>query len=215
MLADLLESITQFLEQLVLTSGAAGIVLIALLENLLPPTPSEFLYPLAGKLAYDGAISLLAVIVAGITGSLIGSLFYYFLGYRLGQERVRVLIAHYGTLRILGFNLRLTSVEEYDQALALFERRGNVIVFVARIMPVVHSVVSIPAGVVRMNLVLFVFYTILGAAAWIIPLTLLGYWLGENWQQVLDWLDTYQTVWYGMMAVALAAYIFYRRKKVT
>lgn len=201
MLADFFENITLLLEGLVHTVGLPGIALVALLENLFPPTPSEFLYPLAGKLAYDSSVSPLLVIAAGVLGSLVGSLLYYTLGRRLGPQRVRDLLLRYGTLHVWRLRLRFVSPQDYDRALELFGLYGGRIVLVARIMPVVHSVVSIPAGVVGMPLLPFVVYTLVGSLLWIAPLTLLGYWLGSQWPAVLDLMRTYENVWYAAAAV--------------
>lgn len=201
MLSDFVQSITAFIESLVTQLGAPGITLVSLFENLFPPTPSEFLYPLAGKLAFDGHITLLEIAVAGVLGSLIGSLIFYGIGYRLGAARSRNAIDRYGTLRLANFQLEIFSVESFDKAMELFERRGGIIVFVARLLPLVHGVVSIPAGVTRMNIPAFLFYTALGAAGWIVPLTLLGYWLGSNWEQVLNWIDVYQNIIYVLVAL--------------
>ncbi|MDX1992985.1 MAG: DedA family protein [bacterium] len=210
MLADFLQGATQFVQQILGMFGVPGVSLIALMENLFPPTPSEFLYPLAGKMAYEGGLSPLVVIAAGVTGSLIGSLIFYTLGYRLGAARIRSLIGRFGHFRIGKLHVRFLSVQDYDRALHLFERYGGPLVFVARIMPLVHGVVSVPAGVVRMNLPLFILYTALGAACWIAPLTLFGYWLGNRWNEVLTWLDLYENLWYLFIALVVAFFLWRR-----
>jgi membrane protein DedA with SNARE-associated domain len=210
LLVDFVENTTEFIEQIIITLGSLGIVLIAFLENMFPPTPSEVLYPLAGKLAYDGQISALSIIISGTIGSMIGAIVWYTLGYQLGDARIQAAIARYGKFHFLRVTITLVTVEEYNRAMQLFERHGGIIVFVARIMPFVHGVVSIPAGVVRMNLGAFLLYTALGAAAWITPLTWLGYWLGDNWEQALHWLDIYETGWYLLMGTAILLYIIRR-----
>lgn len=213
MLTGLIEGVAHFLEQIVGAFGAPGITLVALFENLFPPTPSEFLYPLAGKMSYDGKISPVVVVAAGVLGSLIGSLIFYSLGQRMGEARIREWIAHNGTLHIWRWRYELFSVSDYDRALLLFQQRGGIIVFVARLLPLVHGVVSIPAGVAGMNLVLFLIYTAIGAALWIAPLTLFGMWLGQNWQQVLDWINVYQYVMYILMAAAVGWIILRRIRR--
>ena len=141
--------------------------------------------------------------MAGIVGSLAGSLIYYAVGRRLGPDRARQAVARFGTLKIHRFSVQFMAVEDYDRAVQLFQRRGGVIVLVARLMPLVHSVVSIPAGVTQMPLVPFMAYTGLGSALWIAPLTLFGVWLGNNWEDILYWMDIYEYVWYAIIAVAI------------
>lgn len=192
------------------TFGLPGVTVIALFENLFPPTPSEFLYPLAGKLVADGKFALIGVILAGILGSLAGSLFYYWLGYRLGDARARQAIVRFGHVKILRFRIEIVSEQDYDRAVGLFHRWGGLVVLVARIMPLVHSVVSIPAGVTRMALPAFVLYTVVGSALWIAPLTVLGLWLGNNWEQVLYWMDVYEYAWYAVIAAGII-YLIVRR----
>lgn len=213
MLVEFVESITEMLQNILSTFGPAGVMVIAFAENLFPPTPSEFLYPLAGKLAFDGEMTPAVVIAAGVLGSMIGAVIYYGVGYKLGEQRVRSFIERYGRIRLGRVGVQIFTVDEYDRAMTLFRRYGGIVVCVGRIMPLVHGVVSIPAGVVGMNFPVFMFYTALGAFLWIAPLTLLGYWLGDNWDRVLYWLDVYENVWYALMAVALAAYIYYRFRR--
>ena len=210
MIAELLDALAGGVEAVIDTLGLPGVTLIAFLENLFPPTPSEILYPLAGKLAHDGELVAWGVIVAGVIGSLLGSLIYYGVGYWLGRDRVRGALARYGRVRVGRFQWTIVSVDEYDRAMALFDRRGGVIVLIARLMPLVHGAVSIPAGVVRMPLGPFVFYTALGSALWIAPLTLLGVWLGANWERALYWIGLYENIWYGLIAAAIAYFIYGR-----
>lgn len=210
MLTNFVEALAAGLEQVVRVFGLPGIALIAFLENLFPPTPSEFLYPLAGKLAYDGKLTSWGVIIAGVLGSLTGSLLYYSLGYWLGEERVKRGIARFGHVRLMRFDILILSTEDYDRAAQLFQSRGGVIVLVARLMPLVHGAVSVPAGVMRMRLFPFVVYTVLGSALWIAPLTLLGLWLGSQWERILYWLDVYQNAWYIVMGLAIAYMIVKR-----
>lgn len=206
MLTDVVEYAAELIDTLVSNFGAPVISLIALLENLFPPIPSETLYPLTGKLAFDEVISIPMIVFAGVVGSVAGSLIYYFLGYRMGEKRMRKLIARYGTLKIRRIRITFLAVADYDRGLQLFRQRGTFIVLVGRLMPVVHGIVSIPAGVIRMNLWVFILYTALGSALWILPLTLVGYWLGENWKTMLQWVDFYQNI---LLLLLVAFFIFY------
>jgi membrane protein DedA with SNARE-associated domain len=216
MLADFVDNVSEFLEGVVGAFGTPGIVVIAFLENMFPPTPSEFLYPLAGKIAADGDVTLFGVIFAGLIGSLVGSMVYYMLGYWLGPERTRALIANYGTVNLFGWRVQIVTVEAFDRALGWFEKRGGIVIIVVRNLPLIHSAVSIPAGVVRMNVLLFLLYTSIGVLLWIAPLATLGYWLGNNWERVLELLEIYQNLWYIVLAALLVWFVIRRlrsRKK--
>jgi membrane protein DedA with SNARE-associated domain len=206
MLTQLLDTLTAWLESLLLTGGALGIVVIALMENIFPPTPSEFLYPLAGKLAFDGKVGLVEILVAAVGGSLVGALIFYHVGYYLGDERVRIFLAKYGTWHIWRWRWTIFSVEAYERATQAFAKRGGIIVMVGRTMPFIHGVISIPAGVVRMNRLRFLLYSALGVLLWVVPTVLLGYWLGSQWQNARAILDAYEVFWYGVLVVIVLYY---------
>lgn len=212
MLTQLFEELSSFIEQIVLVFGVPGIAVIAFMENIFPPTPSEFLYPLAGKLAYDGDLSLIGVMLAGATGSVVGAFIFYHLGLYLGAERTREFIGRYGTFKLWRWQIELFTVEAFDQAMLSFEKRGGIIVMVARTMPLIHGVISIPAGVSAMNFPKFMIYSFIGALLWIVPTVLLGYFLGSQWESMLGLLDTYETLWYIIFAVLIIYYLYSRWK---
>ncbi len=213
MLTRLIEDLTALLEQIVLTFGVPGIALIAFMENIFPPTPSEFLYPMAGKIAYDGKIDLLAVIISGGIGSLVGAVIFYHVGYYMGEARVRTAISRYGTLKIGQFRLRFFTLEAYDQAASAFRQHGGIIVMVARSMPLIHGVISIPAGVVRMNRLKFMTYTFIGVLLWVTPTVLLGYALGSQWERALSFIDAYETIWYIVIVAGVSFYLVRRWRR--
>lgn len=210
MLTQIVEALSGWVEHIVLFLGVPGVTVIALLENLFPPTPSEILYPLAGKMAYDGAMTIPMIVIAGLAGSLMGSLVYYSIGYRLGKDHTRTLVDHFGTLRLWKLKLKIVGVDEFDRGMELFDKHGGRIVVIARVMPLVHSVVSIPAGVSKMALAPFIVYTLIGSALWITPLVMLGYWLGSNWEQLLHWLDVYEYIWYAIIGLAILYFVVRR-----
>lgn len=210
MLVQVIEWVTVVFERIVGIFGLPGISLVAFLENVFPPTPSEYIYPLAGKMAHDYGISPLLVIVAGVSGTLLGALCFYGLGYWLGEARVRRLVAKYGIPTVFGVRLRLMHVDDFDRAVALFERRGPMIVLIGRTMPYIHGIVSIPAGVVRMPLLPFLAYSALGAASTTTVLVLFGYFLGANWDRMLYWLDIYENVWLALLLSGGLAFLGYR-----
>jgi membrane protein DedA with SNARE-associated domain len=210
MLVQIVEWVTVAFESIVGMFGLPGISLIGFLENIFPPTPSEYIYPLAGKMAHDYGISPLLVIGAGTAGTLLGALCFYGLGYWLGEERVRGFVARFGTLSIFGMRLKIASLEDYEHALELFERRGYTIVLLGRIMPYVHGIVSIPAGVVRMPLLPFLLYSAIGAIFATSVLVMFGYLLGTNWEQMLYLLDIYEMAWLALIAGSVLVFAVYR-----
>ncbi|MDQ7026693.1 MAG: DedA family protein [Anaerolineae bacterium] len=213
MLSQLIDTLTIFVEQLLVRFDTPGIVLIALLENLFPLTPSELIYPLAGKMAYDGNLSLTAIILAGVLGSVIGALLLYTLGHKMGETRTRGFVARYGVIKFWRITIDVFSLESYDRAVSQFEKHGGRIVLLARLMPFIHGVISIPAGVVRMNLWAFVIYTAIGSALWIAPTVLLGYFLGSQWETVLRLLDAYETLWYIVIVLAILYFVVKRLRQ--
>ena len=142
-----------------------------------------------------------------------GAFVFYHLGYFLGKERIRDFIERYGTLRIWRWQISIFTVETYDTAMDAFEKHGAKIVMIARTLPLIHGVISIPAGVSRMNLPKFMLYSFIGVLLWIIPTVLLGYFLGSQWELMLTVLDTYETVWYVVFALLIVTYLVLRWHK--
>jgi len=206
MLAQLIDDLTTLVQEIVMTFGAPGVAVIAFMENIFPLTPSELLYPLAGKMAYDGEASLFSVILAGGIGSIIGAFVFYHVGRYLGETRTRSFIARYGTVHLGRFRLSLFTLEAYDRAVVQFEKRGGIIVMVARWLPLIHGIISIPAGVVGMNLTKFMVYSFIGSVSWIAPTVLAGYFLGSQWERMLEILDIYEYFWYAVLAVVVLYY---------
>ena len=167
------------------TLGVFGAGLLVALENLFPPIPSEVILPLAGFTASRGTFSVTAVIIATTIGSVAGALVLYWLGRVLGTERLariadRIPLMHGDDVR--------TSVHWFEM------RRGAVAVFVGRFVPLVRSLISIPAGVARMNVWLFLGLTTLGSGIWNTIFVVLGFILGENWRVVEEVASQYGEV---------------------
>lgn len=166
-------------------------------------------------MAYDTGMSPLWVIGAALAGMLVASMGFYTLGYLLGAERVRMFIDRYGTPVVFGVRVKVVTVTDYDRVMRLFERHGRVIVCVGRLVPFIHGLVSIPAGVTRMPLLPFLVYSALGAVPPIAILVMFGYTLGANWEQMLALIDLYEslvTVGIGVAVAAFVVYTLYRRR---
>lgn len=163
------------------TSGYIGILLLMLLENLLPPIPSELIMPLAGFVVNQGKLNFAAVILAGTLGSLLGAIPWYWLGRRVGETRLRQWLERYGKWLTL-------SGQDLDRSKRWFSQYGGAVVFFGRLIPGIRTYISIPAGLQSMPLPFFLLYSTLGTAIWTGLLTYAGYLLGHNYQQVKQFL---------------------------
>lgn len=189
------------LENLVLDAirqfGALGVTLLMFAENVFPPIPSEIIMPLAGFLASSGDLNLAAVIVGGTFGSVAGATIWYYVGRLIRIDRLRVLIARHGAW------LAMTP-EDLDRAEAWFARRGTISVFVGRLVPIVRTLISVPAGVTRMPVARFLFYTMLGSAIWTSALAFGGWLLQQQFREIERYLGF---VSWGVIGVVLLSYI--------
>lgn len=170
--------------------GYPGLAALLLIENLLPPIPSELILPLAGFLVGRGEMSFLPAVLVATAGSLLGAYILYALGLWGG----RPLVLRYGRwLRVKEGDL--------DHAEGWFEKYGDWVVFFARMVPGARSVVSIPAGMLQMPLGRFTLLTTSGSAAWNVLLIGAGWFLGENWRQITNAVGSISDV----IVIALAA----------
>ena len=148
---------------------------------------------------------------AGTAGALLGAIFLYYLSDALGEERVRRWAARYGVYVLF-------SEKEFDEVMEGFIRHGERWVFFARLVPGVRSLISIPAGLKRMPMPRFLLYTFLGTVFWNALLAGAGFVLGENWERVLDFVRTYETILWVVLAVSTAYYLYsrwHRRRRAT
>ncbi|EKE44715.1 SNARE associated golgi family protein [Oceaniovalibus guishaninsula JLT2003] len=176
-----------FISGIIAQVGYLGIAFLMFAENVFPPIPSELIMPLAGFNAASGELGLIGVLLAGIAGSLAGAVFWYWIGLKIGAERIRRLAARHGRWLTV-------SPQEFDQAQDWFNRYGALAVLIGRLIPTVRTFISVPAGLQPMPLGKFVFYSTLGTAAWTAFLTLAGYFLESQYSRVSDWLNPVSTV---------------------
>jgi membrane protein DedA with SNARE-associated domain len=189
------ESLRAWIEEIILAIGYPGVALIMLIENLFPPIPSEFVMPFAGFLAGRGSFDFWTVVAAGTAGAVLGAIALYYIGYFVGEPLLRVFVRRYGRYWLL-------SEADLDRSLDLFTRHGSIMVFVGRVIPLVRSLISIPAGMSRMPFLRFLVLTTLGSAVWSGVLAYAGLLLGENWEQILGFIERYQR--FVLVALALA-----------
>jgi membrane protein DedA with SNARE-associated domain len=185
----------QWVFELVDRLGAAGVGLLILLENLVPPIPSEVILPLAGFRARTGALNILWVWPAATAGSVAGALVLYGLGGWLGYDRLHALAGRPWFV--------ITGERDLERGRRLFVKQGSKMVLFGRCVPFVRSVISIPAGVCGMPLPRFVLLTAIGSGVWNALFLALGWVLGENWQRVEGWLGPVSYGVLGLLGVGL------------
>ncbi|MET9135824.1 DedA family protein [Streptomyces parvulus] len=190
----------QWINDLMDALGAPGAGLAIALENLFPPLPSEVILPLAGFAASSGRMNLIAVLLWTTAGSVIGALALYGIGALLGRDR---------TVAIAG-KLPLVKVSDIEKTEAWFLKHGTKAVFFGRMIPIFRSLISVPAGVERMRLPVFLALTTLGSAIWNTVFVLAGYALGDNWSKVSGIASTYSKVILAVAALALVVFVAVR-----
>lgn len=163
--------------ELVEQGGLLGVYLLMLLETVFPPIPSEVIMPVAGIQAAKGSMTLAGVIAAGTAGAMTGNLIWYVVARIVGIDRFRPLIERHGRWLTLDW-------PEVERAQHLFGRFGGAIVMIARILPTVRTIVSIPAGMVRMQLSGFLIWSTIGTAMWSSGLAVAGWLLGRQFDRI-------------------------------
>lgn len=191
-------SLTTHLMDLFTTYGYVGILLAMAIESCCIPLPSELIMPLAGFLAFQGRLNLAGAALAGAVGCVVGSAVAYWIGANGG----RPLLLRYGRYILI-------SHHDADRADAWFAEHGDATIFFTRLMPIIRTFISLPAGIARMNFRKFVVFTFLGSLPWCLALGIAGYKLGEHWQDVGGTLHKYDYV-VGAVLIALFVWFLYR-----
>lgn len=199
MLSDLTEWVTSVVEQV----GYVGVALLVALENLFPPIPSEVVLPLAGFVAGRGDAWVVGMVLAATAGSVVGAWLLYGIAAWVGPGRLRRATMRYGGwFRI--------SVDDLDRAEGWFDRRAGSAVLLCRCVPLIRSLVSIPAGFRRMPFATFTLYTAIGSLVWNVALIGAGYALGDRWDTVEGYLGYVQAVVLVLIAAAGAWFVWTR-----
>jgi membrane protein DedA with SNARE-associated domain len=197
----LLDGLVDWVTSVVETLGYGGVAFLVALENLFPPIPSEVVLPLAGFVASGGGASLVGMIIAATIGSMVGAFLLYGIAAAIGPIRLRALVVRYG--RWFGLDeADLDKTEEW------FDRRANTAVLLCRCVPLMRSLISIPAGFRRMRLVPFTIFTLAGSLVWNVLLIGAGFLLGEQWNKVEAPLELFQALVLVLIGMALAWFIW-------
>lgn len=189
---------TRWILDFISTTGYFGIVVLMFVENVFPPIPSEFIMPLAGFLVSENKFSLVAVIFAGTLGSVLGAIPLYYLGATIKEEKLKNFADRQG--RWFAF-----SSEDIEKANEWFSKYGYLAVLICRIVPGIRSVISVPAGINKMKLPSFLFFTTIGSAVWAAFLAGAGYVLKNNFTDIEKYLDPFV---YIILAVIVLLYLF-------
>ena len=199
MISKILGTLADFAIKLVSDLGYPGIVLAMAAENIFPPIPSEAVMPMAGYLTTTGRFNLWLTILAGVLGSLIGAVVLYYIGVWAGNLAFRKFLDRYG-------RFFMTTFKDLEAAEKWFEKHGEKSVLLCRMIPIVRSIISIPAGFTKMPLKKFMIFTTVGTAAWTTFLTVVGVVLGENWERIGPIFKKFDVLVMGAAVVSVGYY---------
>lgn len=207
--AGIFSGIVDAISTLIGEYGYPAVFAAAFLEVIFPPIPSEVIFPLVGFIAQNRGLGLentIGMATVGALGSTVGAILIFFVSARIGRTA------------IMRFGKRVRiSEQEIEKAERWFERYGSVAVFTARMIPGIREIISIPAGISRMNIAKFVGYTFAGSLLWCIILTLIGYYLGEAWRTFSDQLSSAFTIitliLIAAAAIAVAGFWYSSRRR--
>ncbi|MEU4176298.1 DedA family protein [Streptomyces sp. NPDC026589] len=185
---------------LVETFGGPGAGAAIALENLFPPLPSEVILPLTGFAASQGVLSIASALFWTTLGSVVGAVVLYGIGAVFGRERMHAWWA----------KLPLVKASDLVRTEEWFARHGTKAVLLGRMVPVFRSLISVPAGVERMPLPVFVGLTTVGSLVWNTVLVMAGYWLGDQWDVVGAYVGVVTKIVLALAAVALVGYVAMR-----
>lgn len=188
--------------------GYVGVFLLIMIENVFPPIPSEVILLFGGFMTTYTKLSIFGMIVASTLGSLFGAIILYYIGKIFNKDKLKKIISGR-----LGKVLRL-KVSDIDNADNWFDNKGNKTVFFCRFIPLVRSLISIPAGMSEMPVFKFLLYTLFGSLIWNTVLIIVGSVVGENWTKIVGILDTYShtVVIILLIIFVVGVYFFYRNR---
>ena len=195
--------------------GYLGVFFLIAVENIFPPIPSEVILLFGGALtaaALGGKLSVFWMIVAATLASLAGAILLYYIGKILKTERLKKIVSGK-----VGKVLRLKPAD-IDRADKWFDKKGNITVFFCRCVPLLRSLISIPAGMSEMKMGKFILYTVVGSAIWNTILVTIGHNLGNNWESILGFFDNFSHIVVVICVVVAVAVLvwwfgFYRRRR--
>jgi len=187
--------------------GYIGIFLLIAIENIFPPIPSEVILTFGGYMTTYSNLNVPLVILSATLGSLLGAIVLYAIGKILNKERLMKIVSGK-----VGKILRLKK-EDIESADKWFDTKGEKCVFFCRFIPIVRSLISIPAGMSEMNIPKFLIYTTIGSLIWNSVLVVVGSIVGENWENIVNIFDTYSTITLIVLIIIFILFVVWFYKK--
>jgi len=197
---SMLSSLNGYVEQLVEQWGYVGIFSAMVLENVIPPIPSEVIMPLAGFYVAQGKLNFALAVLAGLLGTVVGALPWYAIGRLVNEERLQHWVSRHG--RWVG-----VSPDELAHSRRWFQRHGAAVVFWGRLIPAIRTLISVPAGVELMPWGPFLFWTTAGSLIWNVALTAAGWTLGSNWNRVLAFIKPIEGIVNKLLVLLIVAVV--------
>ena len=199
----------EFIISLMGQFGYFGVFFLIALENVFPPIPSEVILLFGGFMTTYTSLNIALMVVAATLGSLLGAIVLYYIGKILNKERLKKIVSGK-----VGKVLRLKE-KDIDMADHWFDTKGNKTVFFCRFIPIVRSLISIPAGMSEMPMAKFLLYTTVGSAIWNTVLIVTGNRVGENWESILGVFDQYSHIVLILLILIFVLFIvwFYTKKQ--
>ncbi len=188
--------------------GYIGVFLLIAIENIFPPIPSEVILLFGGFMTTYTRLNIIGMVIASTLGSVIGAIVLYYIGKIFNKDRLKKIIS--GKIGKI-IRLKPSDIDKADQ---WFDKKGNKTVFFCRFVPLIRSLISIPAGMSEMPMGKFLLYTVIGSTIWNTVLIIVGSIVGENWTSILNILDTYSHIVVILLAIIVVVfvYIFYHKR---
>lgn len=186
--------------------GYIGIFLLIALENIFPPIPSEVILTFGGFMTTSSDLSIIGVIITSTLGSVIGAIALYYIGLLIDVDRMEKIIEKWGHI------LRLTK-KDIHKVNDWFNKYGTWTVFFCRLIPLIRSLISIPAGMSHMNFPVFLLFTTLGTLIWNTVLVNIGAAVGASWEDIVGYMDIYSNVVYAILALLIILFVILFIKK--
>lgn len=188
--------------------GYIGILLLITIENIFPPIPSEIILTFGGFMTTYTDMTVFGVVAVSTIGSVLGAVILYWIGTLLNMEKIESIVDRWGHI------IRLTK-EDVHKANGWFDKYGYWTVFFCRFIPLIRSLISLPAGMAKMNFGIFLVLTTLGTLIWNYVLIRIGAAVGSSWESIVEYMDIYSNIIYVVIALAIIVFLFlYIRKRL-